>query len=130
MIYGSHWCYMESKIKEKVRSSNIELLRIVAMFMIVTYHIVVHCVDVQLTSSDPSGVAAYGFFDHPVFYKRILILNTIMTFGIVGNAIFILILGYFLASRTGDKKSGMHICGRGHCLNPVWMGDGAVEKME
>lgn len=92
--------------KGKVRSSNIELLRIVAMFMIVTYHIVVHCVDVQLTSSDASGVAAYGFFDHPVFYKRILILNTIMTFGIVGNAIFILISGYFLANRTDDEKSG------------------------
>lgn len=31
------------------RSANIELLRIVAMLMIIMYHIICHCVNVQLT---------------------------------------------------------------------------------
>ena len=35
----------------KTRSSNIELLRILAMFMIIIFHISDHCVKVQLTDT-------------------------------------------------------------------------------
>ena len=35
--------------KSKIRSSNIEVLRIVAMFMIIIYHITFHTIIVQLT---------------------------------------------------------------------------------
>lgn len=88
-------------IKSK-RSSNIELLRIVAMFMIVMYHIVCHCVNVQLTDPASMGRTAVAVFNQPVFFKRLLLLNSLMTFGIIGNAIFILISGYFMANRTID----------------------------
>ena len=64
----------EQCVKTHQRASNIELLRIIAMLMIVGYHIVCHCVNVQLT--DKSSMA-------------------IMPFGITGNAIFLLIAGYF-----------------------------------
>lgn len=39
---------------KKLRSSNIELLRVLAMFMIVMYHITCHCVTVQFT--DPGSM--------------------------------------------------------------------------
>lgn len=51
------------------RSANIELLRIVAMLMIIMYHIICHCVNVQLT--DGASIARWenGLFNHPLFYK-------------------------------------------------------------
>lgn len=81
--------------KSHARYANFELLSIIAMFMIVMYHIVCHCVEGQLQSSS-------SIFNEPVFFKRLLILNTIKTFGIIGNAIFILISGYFLVNRKPD----------------------------
>lgn len=81
------------------RDSNIEILRIVAMYMIVIYHIVYHCVVVQLTSPGSLGRSAVDYFNHPVFYPRLTILDCLMTFGIIGNAIFIIISGYFMANR-------------------------------
>lgn len=90
--------------KKKTRSSNIELLRILAMFMIVIYHITCHCVTVQLTDPGSMGRTVVDTFNHPVFYTRLLILNSLMTFGIIGNAIFILISGYFMANRGGDRS--------------------------
>lgn len=84
---------------KELRSSNIELLRVLAMFMIVMDHITVHCVTVQFTDPGSMGRRAVDFFNHPVFYPRLLIIDCLMTFGIVGNAIFILISGYFMANR-------------------------------
>ena len=88
---------------KKTRSSNIELLRIVAMFMIVLYHIVYHCVVVQLTNPVSMGRAVIDTFNHPFFYKKLLILYSMQTFGIIGNAIFILITGYFMANRDVNE---------------------------
>ena len=34
---------------------------------------------------------ANGLFNYPVFYKKLMILDTLNTFGITGNVIFILI---------------------------------------
>lgn len=90
---------------KKLRSSNIELLRVLAMFMIVMYHITCHCVTVQFTDPGSMGRVAVDFFNHPVFYPRLLIIDCLMTFGIVGNAIFILISGYFIANRGGDTRN-------------------------
>lgn len=83
----------------KKRNSNIEILRIVAMYMIIIFHIVCHCVVVQLTNPGSLGRSSAGCFDYPVFYPRLMILNCIMTFGIIGNAIFMLISGYFMVDR-------------------------------
>ena len=39
---------MENEVKERVkRNSNIELLRVIAMLMIIGFHIILHCVNVQ-----------------------------------------------------------------------------------
>lgn len=88
---------------KSTRSSNIELLRIFAMYMIVMFHIVWHCVLVQLTDPASMGREVVDLFNHPVFYKKLLILNTINTFGNIGNSIFILISGYFMANRKGNE---------------------------
>lgn len=87
----------------KTRSANIELLRVVAMFMIVIYHIVCHCVRIQITNPGSMWRSATDYFERPVFIPQVLILNCIMTFGIVGNCIFILISGYFMAVRSTDS---------------------------
>lgn len=78
-------------VYKKQRNSNIELLRVVAMLMIVLYHIVCHCVNIQVTEG--------GLFNQPIFFKHLLILSAIMPLGSVGNAIFMLISGYFMASK-------------------------------
>ncbi len=84
------------------RASNIELLRIIAMFMIIVYHIVLHCINVQLTDAASIEKLGNGYFNDPVFYKQLLSLALIMPFGLVGNAVFILISGYFLVDREID----------------------------
>lgn len=87
----------------KMRSSNIELLRNVAMLMIVSYHIVCHCVNVQLTDKGSMERLENGLFNQPVFYKKLMLLDTFNTFGIIGNVIFILISGYFMIEKRGGK---------------------------
>lgn len=88
--------------QRKMRNSNIELLRNVAMFMIVLYHIVCHCVVIQLTDRGSMERLANGLFNYPLFYKKLLILDTMQTFGIVGNVVFILISGYFMIQKKTD----------------------------
>ena len=89
-------------MNKKTRSSNIELLRIVAMLMIISYHIILHCVNVQLVNLTSIEKLQNGWFNNPMFYKELLVLALFMPFGLVGNAIFILISGYFLSDRDID----------------------------
>lgn len=70
--------------------------------MIIMYHIVRHCIRVQLVSPEDLEREAVEVFNQPVFYPRLLILNVIMTFGSIGNALFILVSGYFMANREPD----------------------------
>ena len=84
------------------RASNIELLRIVAMFMVISYHIILHCVNVQLVNLTSIERLQNGWFNNPMFYKQLLALSLMMPFGLVGNALFIMISGYFLAEREID----------------------------
>lgn len=79
---------------KKERKSNIELLRVVAMLMIIIFHIILHCVCTPL----PDSV----FFNAPMLFKELSIPQIIATMGSTGNAIFILISGYFMANR-GEK---------------------------
>lgn len=78
------------------RCSNLELLRIVAMMMIVIYHIVYHCVIAEFRGGGTTIKISNTLFNHPLFYKKIVLIDEIMTFGPVGNAIFLLISGYFM----------------------------------
>lgn len=92
---------METKQKVTLaRQSNIELVRIVAMLMIIAFHITCHCVRIQLLDPDSIQLLQNGLFDHPLFYAKLLILETVQTLGITGNGIFMLITGYFLISKN------------------------------
>ena len=84
--------------KKNTRLTNIELLRIVAMLMIIIYHIVLHCINIQLTGGDSIIKIWSKLYNYPIFYKELFILNGIMTWGAVGNAIFLLISGYFMVN--------------------------------
>ena len=81
---------------KKIRSTNIEILRIIAMLMIVIYHIVYHCINVQLNGGDSIIKISSTLFNNPVFYKKLFMLNGIMTWGLIGNSLFLLISGYFM----------------------------------
>ena len=83
----------------KKRNSNIELLRIFAMLMIIAYHICCHCINVQLMDEESILTMQNGWFCHPIFYKKLLLLALISPMGQAGNAIFILISGYFMAHK-------------------------------
>lgn len=93
--------YMKNQTKQ--RESNMELLRILAMFFIIMFHIVFLVVYPQLNDNGhfPDGVA---YFDAPQFNKKLLIPALIMPLGNVGNDIFLLISGYFMAVRFDNKK--------------------------
>lgn len=84
---------------KKYRSSNMELLRICAMLMIILFHIVRHCVSIQLTDGGSIARWGNGLFNYPAFYRKLLILVSIMPLGIIANAIFILISGYFMINK-------------------------------
>lgn len=75
-----------------------ELLRICAMLMIVAYHIYVHCISCQLTDLQ-SMQRGNGWFCSPNFSKRLCILALIAPWGQIGNAIFLIISGYFVSSK-------------------------------
>ncbi len=85
--------------KQIKRESNIELLRIVTMLMIVMYHIIYHCVGEQLANA--------SLLHEPVVYKKMIILVVLYTFGHIGNNMFILISGYFMANR--GKRGGNRV---------------------
>jgi len=78
------------------RNSNFELLRVVAMLMVIAFHIYAHCVSEQLTGG---GNAA---FSAPVFHMELLILAALSPLGKVGNAIFLILSGYFLVQKGKD----------------------------
>lgn len=81
------------------RKSNIELLRIVAMLMIISYHIVLRCIDGQLTDADSIARMGNGLFSNPQIYRRLFLLAFISSWGQTANVIFLLITGYFLVGR-------------------------------
>lgn len=74
------------------RSSNYEMLRLLAMLAIILYHITFHCITGQISAIREDGQL---YFNRPVFYKSLFVLEIANTFGSLGNAIFILLSGYF-----------------------------------
>ena len=51
----------------KKRNSNMELLRIVAMLMIVAFHIFRHCINIQLTDANSIAALGNGWYSYPAF---------------------------------------------------------------
>lgn len=80
----------------KERESKFELLRVFAMFMIVLYHIFSHSIMTQL------GDGYHLAFSKPEFDFRLCFLAIIAPMGKIGDTIFILICGYFMANRGND----------------------------
>lgn len=74
----------------KSRSSNFELLRIAAMFMIVLFHI-------QLHGAVPMLSSPGDYFNEAKIYKRLLIFDVGTPLGMIGNGLFTMISGYFMS---------------------------------
>lgn len=81
------------------RNSNMELLRITAMLMIIVYHIFLHCINVQLVDANSIQKLGNDWYCHPWFSKKLCVLAVISPMGLAGNAIFLLISGYFMAHK-------------------------------
>ena len=98
----------------KQRASNIELMRVIAMIMIITFHITRHSIRDQLV--DKSLISLFDISDcfcHPKFYPQLMFLYLIMPMGKIGNGIFILISGYFMADRRIDLvRTGKKLIGQ------------------
>lgn len=73
-----------------------ELLRIIAMIMIIAYHIFRHCIYIQLIDINSITTLGNGWFSYPSFFKRLCILAIISPMGQIGNAIFLIVFGYFM----------------------------------
>lgn len=85
--------------QKKPRSSNFELLRITAMLMIISYHIFFHCISAQMTYPESP-------FTVPVVFKKLVILNTIAQFGNIGNALFLILSGFFMIRKGKNIEIG------------------------
>ena len=83
-------------MSESKRSSNFELLRIIAMILIMISHIFKHSINVQIYEQFYSPGE---FFDNFEFYDRLVLTYFARTFGPTGCIIFILISGYFLINK-------------------------------
>lgn len=86
-------------MEKKIRKSNFELLRIIAMIMIIMHHIELRGAVYQLTVGESARILGNGHFNNPVFYKQLLVLANICPMGKIGDAIFILITGYFMITK-------------------------------
>ena len=75
------------------RQSNIELLRILAMVMIVAHHFAVH-----------SGLPIWSGHGANVFWAQFLCMQ-----GKVGVDLFVLITGFFLVEKPGRVTSVLHL---------------------
>jgi len=76
-------------VEKSKRKSNIELLRILAMIMVVGYHYVLHGIQASYT-----GEAAYNVWEQGSLANRIF-ASLLEPGGQVGVAIFFMITGYF-----------------------------------
>ena len=85
--------------QKKQRSSNFELLRIIAMLMIVAFHIYYHCMSGQLSDAETVKELGNYWYCTPKFYPRLSILALIAPLGLAANGIFIMISGYFMADK-------------------------------
>ena len=79
------------------RESNYELIRIIAMILIIIHHVFVHCINEQLVN--PDMYKASKLFNDYTVYNRLVITDFAAAFGKIGNVLFILITGYFLIDR-------------------------------
>lgn len=96
--------------RTKKRESNFELLRIMAMFGIIIYHLMLHHTD----------FTRFSFVDEQRFssYVGLEIIQIFFTFGQISNTLFILITGYFLINKDNINivKPGMKLLSRAYTV--------------
>ena len=79
---------------ENKRQTNFEMIRILAMVLIVIHHIFVHCIEPLLLISD--------IFEGYEVYDRLMIVDFARSFGKIGNILFVMLSGYFLIDKKID----------------------------
>ena len=84
------------------RESNYELLRIVAMTLIIVYHVFFHCINNQLLNKNLFERGQY--FNNPFIYRRLAIAEIATTFGKIGDSLFVMLSGYFLIDKSIDVR--------------------------
>ena len=89
-----------TKKQSTVRESNFEMLRIVAILSIITYHICLYGIRYQLTDATSIAQMNNGFFEHPQLYWQLLLIQLFLPFGVMGNSVFIMLSGYFMVEKT------------------------------
>ena len=81
------------------------------MLMVVSHHLVVHCIGPQFINLIPSldfrSIASPEVIDQ--LCKKHFILSVFYSFGKIANAVFILISGFFLAAKTQDSQSSVRL---------------------
>jgi len=92
--------------QKKQRDSNLELLRIIAMMLIIMHHVVVHCVQPELENGQLIAQFNNGHFSQPGLYWQLFLAEFFQPLGKAGVAIFMLISGYFLTERGNEIKIG------------------------
>ncbi len=99
--------YVDSK-KTYDRESKYELLRILAMILIIIHHICMHCIYPQLNDSTLFWKYDNPWYRDPKFYPSLLHLELFATAGKVADEIFLLITGFFMLQKEKianlDKK--------------------------
>ena len=88
---------VKSEIKPLTRSSNYELLRIFAMFLIVSCHIVGHCIFRQFGSTSDVMNFYTGLKVNQIFSALFV------PAGDIGNSIFFILMGFFMV-RASSKN--------------------------
>lgn len=91
------------------RESNFELMRIVAIVMIILHHVVVHCFYPQMTDSSLMAKFDNGLFCNPEFYPQLLIPEALAPLGKTGVALFMLLSGYFMVGCGRDTHLARHM---------------------
>ncbi len=87
--------YKRRKSLKKTRESNFELLRIIAALMIVLFHVMIYWPREQIVNEGLQNYFNNGLFNHPLFYKKLWLINMAMPMGRVGNGLFMMISGFF-----------------------------------
>ncbi len=91
--------------KSSVRQSNFELLRVLAIIMVIIHHITVHTIFDQLCNVDSINTLGNAYFCNPVFYPQLWLVDIGSIFGSIADCTFILISGYFLVEKVNKSIS-------------------------
>ncbi len=97
--------YLTMEKQSSQRQSNFELLRVLAIIMVIIHHITLHTIFDQLTNVESINALGNAYFCNPVFYPQLWLVDIGSIFGSIADCTFILISGFFLAERVNKSIS-------------------------